>query len=191
LTERSRPALRAAVPEARRRARRRPLAPALALATAAAALALTAVPAGAAVSVNPGPTAKNASVWSEISFRGVRAGKAGPIVVRGSRSGRHAARRLRHSDNRGFSLVLKRPLRAGERGEALPRAAHERAPGARQVVEELGCVGARQGPQARSDAARGDDAVEPLEGCRHAPTLETAPGERPRRMRGYLDIERS
>ncbi len=68
----------------------------------------------AAVSVNPGPTAKNASVWSEISFRGVRAGKAGPIVVRGSRSGRHGAKRKRHGDNRGFSLVLKRPFRASE-----------------------------------------------------------------------------
>lgn len=70
--------------------------------------------AGAAVTVTPGPTAKNASVWSEISFRGVRAGKAGPITVRGSRSGRHATVRKRHGDGRGFSLILKRPLRTSE-----------------------------------------------------------------------------
>ncbi|MDQ2622167.1 MAG: arylsulfotransferase family protein [Actinomycetota bacterium] len=70
--------------------------------------------AGAAVTVIPGPTAKNASVWSGVSFRGVRAGKAGPISIRGSRSGRHSATRKRHGDNRGFSLVLKRSFRTSE-----------------------------------------------------------------------------
>jgi len=37
--------------------------------------------------VTPGPTAENASVYSEISFRGVNRSKAGKIKVRGSRSG--------------------------------------------------------------------------------------------------------
>jgi hypothetical protein len=71
--------------------------------------------AGAAkVTVSPGPTARNASVWTEISFRGVRAGKAGKIKVRGSRSGRHGHKRRAHSDGKGFSLLLRRALRTSE-----------------------------------------------------------------------------
>lgn len=82
-----------------------------------AALSFPAVSAArkAGVSVSPGPTARNASVWSEISFRGIPAAKAGSIMVRGSRSGAHRFARKRHADNRGFSLVMKRPFLKSER----------------------------------------------------------------------------
>lgn len=65
--------------------------------------------------VSPGPTARNASMFSEISFRGLPVSKAGKISVRGSRSGFHRFSRRRHSDNQGFSLVMKHPFRAAER----------------------------------------------------------------------------
>lgn len=65
--------------------------------------------------VSPGPTARNASVWTEISFRGVPADEAGPITVRGSRSGVHVFTRRRHSDDRGFSLVMGRRFKTSER----------------------------------------------------------------------------
>lgn len=86
----------------------------MALLTVIALAAAIATPAGAAVTAVPGPTAKNASIWSEISFRGVKASRSGRITVRGSRSGRHGYVRKRHGDNRGFSLLLRRPLAVSE-----------------------------------------------------------------------------
>ncbi|MGK2956657.1 MAG: arylsulfotransferase family protein [Solirubrobacterales bacterium] len=65
--------------------------------------------------VSPGPTAENASVWTEISFRGVTKSKAGKIVVRGSETGKHGYNRRRHSDNKGFSLVMGKPFETSER----------------------------------------------------------------------------
>lgn len=90
--------------------------------------------------VSPAPPAKNASVWTEISVRGVTRSKAGRITVRGSRSGRHGYKRRRHSDNKGFSLVMKRPFRTSEQVSVRTRL---RIPGARHGnyrfrVENLG-----------------------------------------------------
>ena len=87
----------------------------LALLITALSLPAASSAAKAAVTVSPGPTARNASVWSEISFRGLPARKAGSIKVRGGRSGDHAFSRKRHGDNRGFSLVMKRPFLKSER----------------------------------------------------------------------------
>lgn len=71
--------------------------------------------AGLRVTATPGPAARNASIWSEISFRGVNAKRAGRITVRGSRSGRHGYTIRRHGEKRGFSLLLKRRLAPSER----------------------------------------------------------------------------
>ncbi len=90
--------------------------------------------------VNPGPTADNASIFSEISFRGVNRKKSGRIIVKGSRSGRHGFSRRGHSDGKGFSLVLKRRFETSERVTVRTRL---RIPGARGgdyrfKVENLG-----------------------------------------------------
>ncbi|MBK5232586.1 MAG: arylsulfotransferase family protein [Thermoleophilia bacterium] len=93
----------------------------LALPAIALAITLTAFSSSAAeartarATVTPGPTAENASVYSEISFRGVNRSKAGHISVHGSRSGGHAFSRRGHSDGAGFSLVMKRPFETSER----------------------------------------------------------------------------
>jgi len=97
---------------------KRKLTPAITVAfllVAAAWLPVNASARGAKVTVSPGPTAGNASIWTEISFRGIAAAKAGPIKVRGSRTGNHSFSRKRHADNRGFSLVMKRSFRPSER----------------------------------------------------------------------------
>ncbi|MCO5314582.1 MAG: arylsulfotransferase family protein [Solirubrobacterales bacterium] len=102
---------------ASRRITRNRLAGSLAvLLLAAAAFLIAATPASvrAAVTATPGPTAKNASIWSEISFRGIRPERSGAISVRGSRSGSHGFAKKWHGDRRGFSLVLKRPLQPAE-----------------------------------------------------------------------------
>jgi hypothetical protein len=65
--------------------------------------------------VSPGPTSENASVWTEISIRGVTKSKAGKITVRGNRTGNHGYKRRRHSDNQGFSLVMNKPFDTSER----------------------------------------------------------------------------
>ncbi len=92
----------------------RPLIAIALLLAATIAAALSAGSVRAAVAVVPGPTAKNASIWSEISFRGVKASRAGKITLRGGKSGRHGFRKKRHGDSRGFSLILKRPLQPSE-----------------------------------------------------------------------------
>jgi len=107
------------------------------------AATLTASPAAAKTAkatVNPGPTARHASMYSEISFRGVTRGKAGKITVSGSRTGNHSYSRRRHSDNRGFSLVMKRPFAVSESVKVQTALS---IPGARQgnyrfKVENLG-----------------------------------------------------
>jgi len=105
-----------------------------AIVTALSLVAMVSSPAiasakSAKATVSPGPTARNASVWSEISFRGIPASKAGPITVRGGRSGNHSFSRRRHSDDRGFSLVMRRPFRKSERVKVSTRLA---IPGARR-----------------------------------------------------------
>ena len=81
-----------------------------------------------AATVSPQANSKTASIWTEVSFRGISGPNAGSISVRGERSGRHAYRRRPHSDGRGFSLVMKRRFRKSERvtvktGLAIPGAA--------------------------------------------------------------------
>ena len=90
-------------------------------------LALLAVPAGASaqagpyqelggpVSAYPSPGTPTASPRTQISLRGGAPRQGGRVHVRGSRSGRHAGRLRAHSDRRGASFVLRRPLRQGER----------------------------------------------------------------------------
>ncbi len=77
---------------------------------------LAALPATAAaqdtVATYPSPGTKSASPRTEISFRGRT---SGTVRVTGSRTGRHTARRVQHSDGRGFSLVMRRRFAQGER----------------------------------------------------------------------------
>ncbi len=94
----------------------------------------------ARATVSPGPSAENASIYSEISFRGVNRRKAGPITVRGNRTGGHAFSRRGHGDGDGFSLVMKRPFEESERVSVKTRL---RIPGTRNgdyrfKVENLG-----------------------------------------------------
>lgn len=94
---------------------RRPLLGIVALLGMFAVLAAASPATGQAkVIATPGPTAKNASIYSEISFRGVKPSRSGPITVRGARSGKHGYVKKRHGDNRGFSLILKRRLAVSE-----------------------------------------------------------------------------
>ncbi|MGA7436474.1 MAG: arylsulfotransferase family protein [Solirubrobacterales bacterium] len=79
-----------------------------------AAIAVAAPAISNAASANPGPASKHASKYSEISIRGVPASKAGKITVRGGRTGFHSYSRKRHSDNRGFSLVMKKAFAVSE-----------------------------------------------------------------------------
>jgi hypothetical protein len=67
------------------------------------------------VSVYPAPGVRTASPQTQISFRGVGAGKLGAVVVTGSRSGRHAGVVRAHSDGNGASFVPAKPFHAGER----------------------------------------------------------------------------
>ena len=56
--------------------------------------------------------------------------------------------------------------RAGDRHEAIPGVAQQGIARAGEVVQKLRRVGARQRPEPRADAARRDDAVEPVEAVR-------------------------
>ena len=51
------------------------------------------------------PVASNSTTFS---FRGIKKKNLGPIVVTGSKSGRHRGRLLAHSDGRGVSFISKR-----------------------------------------------------------------------------------
>ncbi len=63
----------------------------------------------------PAPGVRTASPRTQISFRGISAGKLGTIVVTGTRSGRHTGVVRAHSDGKGASFLPTRRFRAGER----------------------------------------------------------------------------
>src|SRR3954451_5533819 len=80
----------------------------LALAGARPAVAAT-------ISVYPAAGVTNAMPESQISFRGAPPAQLGPIVVTGSRSGRHTGKVEAHSDGNGGSFVPDKDFRPGER----------------------------------------------------------------------------
>ncbi len=86
------------------------------LALIAVALVVMAGPKGHArtVSAFPVPGARVAAPQTQITFRGVPAGKLGRITVSGSHSGRHSGRILADSDGEGGSFVPARPFSEGE-----------------------------------------------------------------------------
>ena len=81
-----------------------------ALGPAAAAQAAAAAP----VSVFPIPGGRVAAPSSQITLRGVPAGKLGPISVTGSKSGTHTGRIVGDSDGDGASFLPSRSFAAGE-----------------------------------------------------------------------------
>lgn len=98
--------------------RRRRLSAIAALVVAGAALASLAVGGSShaeTVSVFPVPGSRVAPPQAQVVFRGIPASELGPIVVTGSRSGRHAGRVLADSDGRGGSFLPSRPFSPGER----------------------------------------------------------------------------
>lgn len=66
------------------------------------------------VTVSPVPGSRDASPYTQISFRGVPAGSLGSIAVSGSRTGGHAGRLLPYSQGDGASFVPSRPFAQGE-----------------------------------------------------------------------------
>lgn len=60
------------------------------------------------IAVYPSPGVKVASNETTISFRGLKAGSLGRLIVRGSISGRHAGKLRAHSDGRGVSFIPER-----------------------------------------------------------------------------------
>src|SRR3954471_19234647 len=80
----------------------------LALAGARPAVAAT-------VSVYPAPGVTTAMPGTQISFRGAPPSQLGPIVVTGSRSGRHSGKVEAHSDGNGGSFVPDKDFKPGER----------------------------------------------------------------------------
>jgi len=81
-------------------------------------LTVAAPQAGAAyknpVTVFPQPGTPVASDKTTFSFRGTKPRQMGPIIVVGSRSGRHGGRRLAHSDGKGVSFIPRRSFVRGE-----------------------------------------------------------------------------
>ena len=77
-------------------------------------LAATAAVASAAVSVFPSPGTRYAEPGTQITFRGVAAGRIGSISVVGSRSGAHSGHIAADSDGNGGSFLLDRPFDSGE-----------------------------------------------------------------------------
>ncbi|MGK2956658.1 MAG: arylsulfotransferase family protein [Solirubrobacterales bacterium] len=67
-----------------------------------------------AATVSPGVISQNASIWTEISFRGINKAESGPIKVNGSVSGLHGFSKKEHFDRRGFSLVMGKPFEPAE-----------------------------------------------------------------------------
>jgi hypothetical protein len=67
----------------------------------------------AAIAVYPVPGTVTATPQTQISFRGTA--KPGPVVVTGSRSGRHAGKLRVHSDRAGASFIPNRAFSPGER----------------------------------------------------------------------------
>ena len=66
------------------------------------------------VSVFPSPGTPVASNTTTFSFRGLKPGNLGPVRIVGSKSGRHRAARLAHSDGKGVSVVPRRGFVPGE-----------------------------------------------------------------------------
>jgi Arylsulfotransferase (ASST) len=66
------------------------------------------------VSVYPIPGGRVASPQTQIAFRGIAPGRIGPVVVTGSRSGRHSGRLEADSDGQGASFLPATPFTAGE-----------------------------------------------------------------------------
>ena len=60
------------------------------------------------IAAYPSPNVRVASNETTISFRGLKPGSLGRLIVRGSASGRHAGRLRAHSDGRGVSFIPKR-----------------------------------------------------------------------------------
>ncbi|HWX51983.1 MAG TPA: hypothetical protein VNY34_01740, partial [Solirubrobacteraceae bacterium] len=60
------------------------------------------------------PGSRDASPYTQISFRGVPAGSLGSIAVSGSRTGGHAGRLLPYSQGDGASFLPSRPFAQGE-----------------------------------------------------------------------------
>ncbi len=81
-----------------------------------ASLGLTAAAraAGPPVSVFPMPGSQLATPATQIAFRGLPAGRLGPIVVRGSVSGLHTGRVFADSDGHGGSFISNTPFTPGE-----------------------------------------------------------------------------
>ena len=77
-------------------------------------LGATAAVASAAVSVFPSPGTRYAEPGTQITFRGVAAGRIGSISVVGSRSGDHSGHIAADSDGNGGSFLLDRPFDSGE-----------------------------------------------------------------------------
>lgn len=57
------------------------------------------------IAAYPSPNVRVASNETTISFRGLKAGSLGRLIVRGSMSGRHTGRLRAHSDGRGVSFI--------------------------------------------------------------------------------------
>jgi hypothetical protein len=67
------------------------------------------------VTVSPAPGTVTAPPRTQISLRGLPAGRLGDIEVEGAQSGRHRGRLLAHSDDQGASFVPDEPFEPGER----------------------------------------------------------------------------
>jgi hypothetical protein len=68
-----------------------------------------------AVSVFPVPGGHVAAPTTQITFRGIPAGRVGSVLVTGSESGTHAGRLLADSDGMGGSFIPSQPFKPGER----------------------------------------------------------------------------
>lgn len=66
------------------------------------------------ISVYPLPKTPVASDTTTFSFRGIKKSQLGPVIVTGSRTGRHHGRLLAHSDGRGVSFIPKGRFKRGE-----------------------------------------------------------------------------
>ena len=90
------------------------------LLTVSAVALLGAAPAGAAaqapnrVTVFPSPGNKFAHPGTQVSFRGVAAGRLGAVTIVGSRSGVRRISLRNHSDGKGVSALVDRPFTPGE-----------------------------------------------------------------------------
>ena len=92
----------------------------VAVVTALAALSqresATGPPAAArSVAVFPSPATPTASPRTQVTVRGAAPAELRSLLVRGSRTGRHAGRLVAHSDGQGASFVPARPFAPGER----------------------------------------------------------------------------